>query len=163
MEPGDNHMTATNVEPNPPQKRSYLQKLWVPVVLLVGLVAGEVISLATTAQRPPQFGCGPFDCFHPFPTDPLFEYHVILTTVEVVLLISLVVIYCRMYAETKAIFALGLVVVLAALLLQALVSYPITDSFFFTVTMSGGSGYSIFAADVVTVCAYTVFLYLSLE
>jgi hypothetical protein len=156
-------MTATSPEPPAPQKRSYAQKLWVPVVLLFGLVAGEAISIATTAQPPPRFGGGPFGYFHPFPTNPFFEYHVVLTTVGVALLIALVVIYCKMYAETKANFALGLVVVLAALLLQALVSYPITDSFFFTVTMTGGSGYSIFAADVVTVCAYTVLLYLSLE
>ena len=155
----------TSVEQGPTPKRSYMQKLWVPVVLIVGLVAGEVISLATTTAQPPsRFGCGPFaPCFHPFPTSPLFEYHVILTTVEVALLISLVVIYCKMYMETKANFVLGLVFVLAALLIQALVSYPITDSFFYTVTMTGGSGDSIFAADVVAICAYTVFLYLSLE
>ncbi|MDA4135497.1 MAG: hypothetical protein OK449_00685 [Thaumarchaeota archaeon] len=145
-----------------PQKRSYLQKVWVLVVLLVGLVAGEAISLATPTQPPSQFGGGPFGYFHPFPTNPLFEYHVILTTVEVALLIALVVIYCKLYAETKANFALGLVVVLSALLLQALVSYPVTDSFIGQVSLPG-PGYSSFAADFVTICAYTIFLYLSLE
>jgi multisubunit Na+/H+ antiporter MnhB subunit len=153
-------MTASE-EPTP-QKRSYLQKVWVPVVLLVGLVVGEAISLATPTQRSTQFGGGPFGYFHPFPTNPLFEYHVILTTVEVALLIALVVVYCRMYVETKANFALGLVVVLGALLLQTLVSYPITDSFIGPVSLPG-PGYSSFAADFVTVCAYTIFLYLSLE
>jgi multisubunit Na+/H+ antiporter MnhB subunit len=156
--------TPPSVEPSPRPKRSYAQKLWVPIVLIVGLVAGESISLATMAAQPqPRFGCGPFACFHAPPTNPLFEYHVILTTVEVALLISLVVIYCKMYFETKANFALGLVVVLAALLIQALVSYPVADSFFYTVTLSGGSGDSIFAADIVAICAYAVFLYLSLE
>jgi hypothetical protein len=154
----------TSAEQNPLRKRSYMQKLWVPVVLIVGLVAGEAISLATaTAQPPPRFGCGPFGCFHPLPTNPLFGYHIILTTVEVALLVSLVVIYCKMYVETKANFVLGLVAVLAALLVQALVSYPIADSFFYTVTVTGGSGDSVFAADIVAICAYTVFLYLSLE
>ena len=156
-------MNAATPEPSPPRKRSYLQKLWVPVVVLVGLLAGEAVSLATTIQAPPCYVGGPFGCFHPLPTNTLFEYHVILTTVEVALLIALVVIYGRMYAETKANFALGLVVVLAALLVQAVVSYPVTDSFFYTINFARQSGYSILTADVVTVCAYTVFLYLSLE
>jgi hypothetical protein len=157
-------MTTTPpiADPSPPQKRSYLQKLWAPIVLLVGLVAGEAISLAANAQQGPQYGGGPFGHFHPFPTSPLFEYHVILTTVEVALLISLVVVYSRMYIETKANFALGLVVVLGALLIQTLVSYPVTESAIGPVTLPG-PGYSTFAADVVTICAYTVFLYLSLE
>jgi hypothetical protein len=143
-----------------PERRSYHQKLWVPVVLLVGLVAGEVIS--SVIQQPyRRIGGGPFPFPHPFPPDPLFGYHVIFTTVEVALLIALVVIYTRMYIETKANFALGLVVVLAALLLQAILSYPILDSFFFIQTIQ--PGFWSQAADMVAICAYTIFLYLSLE
>lgn len=142
-----------------PVRRPHIQKLWVPIVILVGLIAGELISVSIVPS-PPRYGGGPFGYFHKFPTSALFEYHVILTTVEVALLVALVVIYSRMYIETKANFALGLVVVLVALLLQALFSYPITQGLFEIV---GPPDYSSFAADVVTVCAYAVFLYLSLE
>jgi len=130
-------------------------------VLLIGLSAGELISMAT--MRPPRYGAegGWFGPFHPFPTDPLFGFHVIFTTIEVALLVSLVVIYAKMYVETKANFALGLVVVLIALLLQAMLSYPILDSLYGTVSLQ--PGFSSPAADIVTICAYTLFLYLSLE
>jgi len=157
-------MTAESAVPAQAVKRSYTQKLWVPIVLLIGLVVGEILSLATSMET--QFGrgqgpFGPFGPFHPFPTDPLFAYHVIFTTIEVALLIALVLIYSKMYVETKANFALGLVVVLAALLLQAALSYPILDDLSGPVSMQ--PGYWSPAADVVTICAYTVFLYLSLE
>lgn len=156
---------APSVTPPPPAEtrtRRYQQKLWVPVVLVIGLILGEVISLTTTVQQPPfYFGGGPPFFFHNFPTSPLFQYHIILTTVEVALLIALVVIYGKMYLETKANFALGLVVVLFALLVQALLAYPIVDSIFGTPTIE--PGFSSWGADVFAVCAYTLFLYLSLE
>jgi hypothetical protein len=141
--------------------RSSHQKLWVPIVLLIGLIAGEAILFATAGQPPP-FGGGSYGFgFHNFPRDPLFQYHVLLTTVEVSLLIALVLIYGKMYVETKANFSLGLVVVLAALLLQALLSYPVVDGLIGTPTIE--PGFSSPTADVFTICAYTLFLYLSLE
>jgi hypothetical protein len=161
-------LTTRIEEPTKKEDRSYLQKLWVPIVLAIGFVAGEVLSYETAI---PQFpgGGGPFcfTChFHPFPSNPLFGYHVLLTTVEVALLVALVVVYGRMYVETKANFALGLVVVLIALLAQALLSYPILQGLIGP--LYPGSGYSseavdILAADIFTICAYTVFLYLSLD
>jgi hypothetical protein len=161
-------LTTRIEEPKKEEDRSYLQKLWVPIVLAIGLAAGEVISYGT-AMPQPQGGRGPFcfTChFYPFPSDPAFGYHVVLTTVEVALLIALVVIYGRMYVETKANFALGLVVVLIALLAQALLSYPILQDLIGPVYP--GSAYSseavdILAADIFTICAYTLFLYLSLD
>jgi hypothetical protein len=146
------------------EDRSYLQKLWVPIVLIIGFVAGEVLSYETAI---PTFsgGRGPF-CFtchfpYPFPSNPAFGYHVVLTTVEVALLIALVVIYGRMYVETRANFALGLVFVLIALLVQTVLSYPLFQGLIGEVYL--GPGYSSQAADIFTICAYTLFLYLSLD
>lgn len=165
-------MSAPIPEPAPPEapqaapqatpRQSYQQKLWVPIVLLVGLVAGELISLAVTTETPQyRFGGGPPFFFHNFPTDPLFQFHIVLTTINVALLVSLVVVYGKMYTETRANFALGLVVVLFALLVQAVLTYPIFDSLIGPPTIE--PGLSSLAADVFTICAYTLFLYLSLE
>jgi len=63
-------------------------KLWVVVVLLGGLVSGVVLSdLATLPDqgRPYFFRGVPY--FNP---DPTIRLHVVLTTVEVALLLSLV-------------------------------------------------------------------------
>jgi hypothetical protein len=141
--------------------RRYLQKLWVPVVLAVGFVTGEAISYGTEMPGIEERG-GPFGGhFHPFPTNPVFSYHVILATMEVALLLALVVVYGRMYLETKANFSLGLIVVLIALLVQTLVSNPILEDLMGTPPL--GPGYLTPAADILTICAYAIFLYLSLE
>ncbi len=154
---------TSETEPVMTGKRSNLQKLWVPVVLLIGLVIGGLISVTTAQSAGFEFWQAPNGMlyFHQLPPDPAFGYHVILTTVEVALLVSLVVIYARMYAETKANFALGLVVVLVALFLQAVLSYPIVEDLIVTPQIEPGFWSPV--ADVVSVCAYTVFLYLSLE
>ena len=80
---------------------------------------------------------------------------------EVALLVALVVIYGRMYLETSANFALGLVFVLVALLVQTLLSNPVLEDLVGQVPI--GPGYSTPAADIFTMFAYTVFLYLSLD
>ena len=139
---------------------SYIRKLWVPVVLLIGLAAGEAISYGAEAGEP-QGGMMFGNHFHPFPTEPAFGYHVLFTTVEVALLVALVVVYVRMFSETRANFALGLVFVLFALLVEALLSNPVLEDLIGTPAL--GPGYLTPAADVLTVCAYTVFLYLSLD
>jgi hypothetical protein len=134
-------------------------KLWVVVVLLGGLVSGVVLSdLATMPDqgRPDFFRGVPY--FNP---DPTIRLHVVLTTVEVALLLSLVVIYLKIYAETKANFALGLVIVLGALLLQTVFSYPLVLGLEGPVLFVQGRLPTI--SDILTISAYTVFLYLSLE
>lgn len=154
-------MTTTKDEPAAREGRRGLQKLWVPVVLVIGFVSGEVISFGT--ETPGREGRGgPFGGhFYPFPTNPVFSYHVVFATMEVALLLSLVVVYGRMYLETKANFALGLIVVLIALLIQTLVSNPILVDLMGTPPL--GPGYLTPTADILAICAYTVFLYLSLE
>ncbi|HUI00874.1 MAG TPA: hypothetical protein VLX56_04530 [Nitrososphaerales archaeon] len=144
------------VQPPVEPKKSMVGKLWVVVVLLAGLVAGVLLSdLATLPTRNPIFRR--FPLFNP---DPLIRLHIVLTTVAVALMVSLVIVYLKVYVETKANFALGLVIVLAALLLQTVLSYPL---------VLGTSGVILVPgilttlADFLTVAAYTVFLYLSLE
>jgi hypothetical protein len=139
-------------------KKSTVGKLWVVIVLLVGLVFGVVLSdLATLpdTNRIPFFFRVPV--FNP---DPGIKLHIVFTTVEVALLVSLVIVYLKVYSETKANFALGLVTVLAALLLQTVLSYPLILG---TGEVILVPGLLTLLADILTVSAYTVFLYLSLE
>ncbi len=133
-------------------------KLWVVVVLLGGLVSGVLLSdLATLPDqsRAPFFRRVPL--FNP---DPAIRLHIIFTTVEVALMVSLVIVYLKIYSETKANFALGLLIVLAALLLQTVLSYPLVLGFEGVILVPGLLST---LADVLTIGAYTVFLYLSLE
>ncbi len=142
-----------------PERKSVVGKLWEVIVLLVGLTAGLVLSdLATlpVEQRGPFF---PPDLPY-FNPDPSIRVHIVLTTIEVALLVALVVVYLKVYTETKANFALGLVVVLSALFLRTVFSYPLilgTGVFILV------PGLLTLFADVLTVSAYALFLYLSLE
>jgi hypothetical protein len=155
-----------DAQPTVSRKGPSLQKLWVPVVIIIGFLLGEVISYYSTETeqiscyglRCPPFGFGQFPHFE---NDPTIQFHIVLTTISIALLVALLLVYVRMYAETKANFSLGLVVVLFALLLQALLSYPIVIGFIGSVNL--GPGLSSQFADVFTVCAYAIFLYLSLE
>jgi len=131
----------------------------VPVVLLVGLGWGLILSALSEEPREVRFaGYRGFTYFNP---NPLFELHIVLSTITVALLVSLVIVYVKVYLETKANFALGLLLVLGALLLQTLLSYPVL------IGLAGpppfGPGYYGLSADVLTIGAYTIFLYLSLE
>jgi len=141
-------------------KKSTAGKLWVVVVLLVGLVAGILLEgLATLPDesREPFFRRIGVPVFNP---DPSIRLHIILTTVEVALLVSLVVVYLKVYSETRANFALGLVAVLSALLLQTVFSYPLVLGTEGAILVPG---LLTTLADFLTLGAYTVFLYLSLE
>jgi hypothetical protein len=144
-------------QPAPEPRKPLAGKLWVVVVLLLGLVIGIVLSdLATLPQ-----GRGfPFRGIPQFNPDPSIRLHIVLTTVEVTLLVSLVLVYLKIYAETKAHFAAGLVVVLSALFLQTVFSYPLILGTGQVILIPG---ILTLAADVLTISAYTVFLYLSLE
>ena len=95
-----------------------------------------------------------------FNPDPSIRLHIVLTTVEVALLVSLVIVYLKVYSETHANFALGLVIVLSALFLQTLFSYPLILGTQGVILVPGTL---TMLADFLTIGAYTVFLYLSLE
>jgi len=139
---------------NPPTAQKGPTKLWLPVVLLVGILLGVVLSF-----YPP----GPFR-FLPFvPPDyqQVYALHAILSTTSISLLVALAIIYLRTYVQTGARFALGITVVLVALLMQSLFQYPLILAF--AGRFVGGRGDFFFLADIFTVIAYTIFLYLSLE
>jgi hypothetical protein len=139
-------------------KKSRVGKLWVLVVLLAGLVAGVLLS--DLATLPDEFRQPFFRGVPVFNPDPSIRLHIVLTTVEVALLVSLVIVYLKIYSETRANFALGLVIVLAALLLQTVFSYPLVLG---TEGVILVPGLLTTLADFLTIGAYSVFLYLSLE
>ena len=145
-------MTSPNQPSQAPRKGP--TKLWLPVVLAVGLIIGLAIS-----YLPPN----PYSYWRFVPPDfqEDFVLHTVLSTISVVLLISLALIYLNVYAETRARFALGITVVLFALLLQSLFQYPLILNM--EGPFPGGQGRFLSYADVFTIAAYTVFLYLSLE
>jgi hypothetical protein len=132
-------------------------------VLSVGAVAGSLLSLVTlgSESRP-----GPLP-FYPVGLEALIVFQLVLSTVGVALLVSLVVVYARIYSATGANFALGLLVVLGALLLNSLLRFP--PLFFVALSLgpigpvSVGIGLFPPIAEVFMVLAYAVFLYLSLE
>jgi hypothetical protein len=138
--------------------RRFSRQIWLPIVVLVGVLIGLLMDLLSR----PNFG-GPRPPFEPYALgfELVGESHVILSTVGIALLIALLVVYARTYTETKGNFALGLLVVLCALLFQAALSYPIT--FGFIERVSFRPGFSSPIADVFMIAAYAVFLYLSLE
>jgi len=128
--------------------------VWVPIILLIGGVIGE-LSYLYVASTIPGFALGPG-------LGAFLQYHSIFSTVSISLLIALLIVYGRTYVQTKANFILGLIVVLLALLLQNLITYPIIHPFIDNTVLESMS-ISSPVADVFTIIAYSVFLYLSLE
>jgi hypothetical protein len=139
-------------------KKSMVGKLWVVVALLAGVLAGVLLS--DLATLPEEYRDPFFRQFPVFNPDPYIRLHIVLTTLEVVLLVSLVIVYLKVYSETQANFALGLVIVLSALFLQTLFSYPLILGTQGVILVPGTL---TLLADFLTIGAYTVFLYLSLE
>ena len=130
--------------------------LWLPVVLGVGILAGIVLSAFVPEPFPRDFWR-----YTPFELEWYTLFHTVLSTVSVALLIALSAIYLKVYGETGARFALGLSIVLLALLIHALIEYPLFLGLAGPPTL--GQGPFLSFADIFTIMAYTVFLYLSLE
>ena len=145
-----------NSKTTPTVQRKRISRLWVPIVLLLGTTLGGLLSLFIPAVEPfRRFGFGPFN------EQPILQFHVVLATIEVALLIALMVVYVRIFVETNANFALGLVVVLLALLTHSLLQNPLLLGLAGPVPI--GPGAFLPFADIFTIFAYTLFLYLSLE
>lgn len=142
------------------QKKSGLNlvgELWVALVIFIGAVVGvATYKIGTEISGFPHFPPG-----RPVGSDVFLEFHIILSTIGMALLIALIVVYARTYLQTKANFILGLLVVLFALLLQALLTYPLL----LELELPPGYVIAVYSpvADIFTIIAYTVFLYLSLE
>jgi hypothetical protein len=142
----------------PPQKTSTGRALVVvPLVLAVGVLAGIALSYVV----PLPFGFGPFlpPPFAQFRN--LIIVHMVLSTVIISLQVALVLVYLKVYAETGGRFALGILVVMSALLLQSLFQYPLLLGFVGRYDIDFGPYLSL--ADLFTIVAYTIFLYLSLD
>src|SRR2546427_10978274 len=88
--------------------------VWVPIVLPIGLVAGlGFLFLPSPVQHP--FGRLPPEF------EKLETFGLIVSSLNVGLLLALLVVYARMYSEPGANFALGLVLVLVAVLSETVV------------------------------------------
>jgi len=129
-------------------------KIWLPVVVVIGILLGLALSL-----YPPE----PFHYLRLVPPDfqTIYTLHAILSTTSISLLVALALVYLRTYAQTGARFALGITVVLLALLVQSLIQYPLILGF--GGPFVGGQGKFFLFADVFTIAAYALLLYFSLE
>jgi len=128
--------------------------VWVPIVLIIGIIAGlGFLLLPSPVQHP--FGRPPseFETFE--------NFGLILSTLNVALLVALLVIYSRMYRHTGASFALGLVLVLGALLAETVAGSPILFRLF--TIPPGGETPFLLIAETFKAVALTVFLTLSLQ
>jgi hypothetical protein len=159
-------MSGATAEPGQAAERSsengtHVNKVWVPVILILAVLLGLV--LAETIPSPPA-------CPYPY-CPPVYFFllsirgalmlHVILSTIEIVLLVSLVAVYIKVYAETRANFSLGLIIVLGALSIHSFLSYPLVVNDIESILY--GSGLFFPYTDLLTIFAYSVFLYLSIE
>jgi hypothetical protein len=142
------------------KKRNASTKLWVPVVILIGALMGVLAYFLSSPYLVfvfPRF----FTQDQIIAAEFYLELNIILSTVSISLLVALLIVYARTYKFTRANFVLGLLVVLLALLLQNLSTYPLLYPFIYhtplVITLAPP------VAELFTIIAYTVFLYLSLE
>lgn len=166
-EPAVDQGSAAGRPPEPPEKGTRISKVWVPVTLVIAVLLGLV--LAQTIPSPPVCPEG-YICY-PYPgylywlsIQRALQLHVILSTIEIVLLISLVAVYIKVYAETRANFSLGLIIILGALAVHSFLSYPLVVNYVFNDVDPILFGSVFFPyTDLLTIIAYSVFLYLSIE
>ncbi len=160
-------MSGATAEPSqaaeqPSEKGTQISKIWVPVILVLAVLLG--LALAETIPSPVcppgYFNC-PWPYFYLLSVRGALMLHVILSTIEIVLLVSLVAVYIKVYAETRANFSLGLIIVLGALFIHSVLSYPLVVNDIGSILY--GSGLFFPYTDLLTIVAYSVFLYLSLE
>lgn len=144
----------------PSEKGTQISKIWVPVILIIAVLLGLVLAetVPSPVPCPENF---PF-CIYSYneylvllSIQRAIMLHVILSTIEMVLLVSLVVVYVRVYLETRANFSLGLLIMLGALTIYSFLSYPLVVGY------AVGSEFFPYA-DLLTIVAYSIFLYLSL-
>ena len=152
-------------QPNDKNNSRGPSRLWLPIVVIIGGLVGALVYQATYSERYIfyRFRFGTTD----FEYQMLRAFHIILSTVGIALIIALIIVYARTYIQTKANFIFGLLVVLFALLLQALLTYQVFLNFLGPGSISEvgeiASNFSSLVADIFMIVAYAAFLYLSLE
>ncbi len=130
---------------------------WVLLVIIVGVIAGAVIM----PLLPPPHGPPPRPSEGLAGSQNLGRVASVLSAVDLALLVALIVVYIRTYIDTKARFALGLVVFLVALTAHSVTgSPPVIGAFGFG---WAGLGAFYFLSTLFEAVALTAFLYLSLE
>ncbi len=139
------------------QKGSWGPAGYVAIVLGIGILLGVLVALgAPPRPGPPGPGGGPG------PAPPgIARIGYLLSTLDLVLLLSLVFVYTRTYFETRARFALGLVVVLVALAFQTFFASSLLFALFGY--GPGGLGPFLVLSYGFAAFALTLFLYLSLD
>lgn len=163
--PGGGNSSSRPSEVQPSGRRSLRSLMWVIFVLAIGAIVG-IISFLLIAPHlhlrgffpgvPPESG-------YIIEIFTLIAEHIILSTISIALLVSLVVVYGRIYRQTRANFALGIFIVLIALLFETILNYPILQLLTTGYPVSLVSSPLPTLADVFTIVAYSVFLYLSLQ
>jgi hypothetical protein len=128
---------------------------WLLVVVAIGVVMGAVLVVAAPGPAPPP---GP----HAGPAPPVpHAAPVFISGLDLVFLLALILVYVRTYADTRARFALGLVVFLLALFFETLVSSPVVLGVLGYAP--GNLGFFFLLAGILEALALVVFLFLSLE
>ena len=133
--------------------------IWVPVTLVAGLVLGivEILLWPHAPAHAPGQGPGP----GPSPPTEVVEAFAVFSAIDVALLAALVVVYARTFRETRAQFALGLLVVLLVLLFQAMSNSPFVFALFGI--QPGNLGPFLVLGAILEMVALVIFLLLSLE
>jgi hypothetical protein len=146
----------------PSRKKIRASRVWVPVILATSILIGFV--LAETIPSPPVcpvgYSCPP-QYFYLLSVQRALMLHVMLSTIELILLVSLVAVYAKVYAATRASFSLGLTIVFVVLTMHSFLSHPLVVNQVRPVL--SGAGLFFPYIDFLTIIAYSVFLYLSLE
>jgi hypothetical protein len=129
---------------------------WVALVIVVGALLGFGLSFANP-HPPPYPGPGGPGMMPP----NVFRPAQLVGGVLLALLAALLVVYSRTYLETRARFALGLVVFLVALLWQAILGSAVL---FNAVGAAPGSVEPfLFVSSIIECVAFAIFLYISLQ
>lgn len=143
--------------PPPPVARARIPSLvWVLIVLAVGAVVGELLVFLLHPGHPLP---GPGVYRRGLPV-LVYRQAIVLSTMDLALLLALIFVYTRTYVESRAKFALGLVLFLGALTIHTLFGTPFT--FAALGFGPGGLGLFLFVSALFETIALALFLWLSL-
>ncbi|MGY5874833.1 MAG: hypothetical protein RTU30_03725 [Candidatus Thorarchaeota archaeon] len=133
--------------------------LAVTIMAIIAAVIGLVLS--TLVLPPPQTPPPPIPEPDRVLMDMYLKVKTMISLVNVVLTISLMSIYYRIYRQVKSSFTMGLILVMLVLLVYALTSNPLIHVLFGF--QAQGLGPFAMVPDVFTTFALGVLLYISLD